>query len=244
VIGQHDSALSDRLQRERSEEPRPEPEPRAAPSVLGPRLLVIAPHPDDETIGCGGLLSRMARTPGCATGVVAVVQPFIQSVEELTKACALLEVDAIWTMDVGRIPHYDHHTIDDLDRIIETFKPDTIAAPYVGAAHQEHRSSAQLVMSVCRPSAGSGRHRPRTVLTYEEPSDVWTLGPGFHPNLFVELTEADVDRKCAAMAAHRSQTRPFPSERSEEALRALAVMRGVQNGCGLAEAFQLQRHTV
>ena len=107
---------------------------------------------------------------------------------------------------------------------------------------QDHRTMSHAAMAALRPNGGTFTYRPPIVAVYEEPSDYWTLETEqHHPILYVTLDQVDIDRKCEAMRNHFSQDRPHPSERSIEALRALATLRGAQAGVPQAEAYEVRR---
>ena len=88
---------------------------------------------------------------------------------------------------------------------------------------------------------------PGTILAYETLSETnWNapyLSPAFVPNVFVDITDT-LETKLEAMRMYKSQLRAFPHERSVEALRALATLRGATVHRPAAEAFVLVRHVV
>ncbi len=135
-----------------------------------------------------------------------------------------------------------HELITLLETCISEFEPNMIVIPEPGAFHQEHRAMSQAAMAALRPTGGTNRFRPELVAIYEEPSDYWTIEPDQHNLiLHIELTSDDVQRKCAAMQAHKSQDRPHPSERSARAIEALATLRGSQAGVEYAEVYEVRK---
>lgn len=130
---------------------------------------------------------------------------------------------------------------DVVDETIQRVRPELVLGPSPTAHHQDHRLLAAAVAVACRPSGGTGRHRPTAVATYEHPSDAWSYGPRVQPSMYVEVTEADVQRKLRAMTRYGSQVRPAPSERSGRAMLAQAAVRGSEAGVMYAEAFSVQR---
>jgi LmbE family N-acetylglucosaminyl deacetylase len=194
-------------------------------------LCVIGPHPDDETIGCGGLLAR-ARRAGIAASVVCVTcEDFIRE-NELMAACMTLGVDRVSTLftDVEFIDNIgDSRIVTALDEVLDDIRPDLVALPSMAGYHSEHRRIADLAVSACRP--GGGRTygwAPRSVVYYEAPADISSPTGAWSPKL-------------AAMTCHGSQMRESPSERSLDALESLARLRGLQVGIGYAEAFAPRR---
>jgi LmbE family N-acetylglucosaminyl deacetylase len=116
-----------------------------------------------------------------------------------------------------------------------------VLAPDPASYNQDHAAVADAVVSALRPGPESFRHQPSLVLGYEEVGDCWGSRRPADRDVFIELTDVDLDRKIAALALHESQWREHPHTRSEKALRALAVLRGAQSGFGYAEAFRCWR---
>lgn len=214
------------------------------PAELPGRVMVIAPHPDDETIGCGGLLARAAREGG-RSSVLCLAVDDTERVRELYAAAARLSVDDTRILAVGQDEFdrlQDRFVVDWIDRELAAFKPDLLLIPSAAGYHQDHRRGASLAVSAARPRGGrSFGYAPMSVWYYEAPADVSSPTGAWSPTLFVELDAADVAAKTMAMACHASQVRPHPSERSMEALTALATLRGAQVGVPYAEAFAPRR---
>ena len=218
-------------------------------SLLPKRVMVLAPHPDDEILGAGGLLSRLAREKSDALIIYGSMPSETRRLEAVQGLAVLDDWD-------GRIDYeYLYENTDgDLDQMpmkrmitdiedhIQRFLPDLVIMPEPGGFHQDHRAISQAAMAALRPNGGTFNFRPPMVAVYEEPSDYWTLETEqHHPILYVTLDDIDIQRKCLAMKSHLSQDRPHPSERSVEAIRALATLRGAQSGVHYAEAYEVRR---
>lgn len=226
------------------------------------RILVFAPHPDDETLGCGGLLSKAKRA-----GAEILVQ-FItvgDTADESAKGFSTAEeryaeIKKVsdhfrwddWNMALpGDHFHLRLDTIAqvELAQVIERESPISIArtrptvvlAPHRSSYNQDHRAVAEAVHTALRPSNTAVRHHPRLVLSYEEAADQWRSEPVAPPSLIVELTEDDVSAKLQAMELYGSQAHEHPHTRSETTLRSLAVLRGMQAGVALGEGFHVAR---
>lgn len=216
---------------------------RELPWPAGSTILVLAPHADDETLGCGGLLHR-AHEAGLRTQVLVMAvdgdeAERAQREKELALACGHLGVDeaeVLFRMD--RLPYADDRWIDLLESHVQRIQPTVLCLPFFGAYHQEHRATAAVAMSVTRPLASTARYRPPTVLAFEELSDCWSAFPAPQPRWYVELDEVDLDAKCAALAAHGSQFDEEFGSRSVRSIRALAALRGAQVGVPFAEAYE------
>ena len=207
------------------------------------RILVVAPHPDDEVIGCGGLLAR-AHREGKETTVVVVAVEDDDRQKELEAAAIRLGVTnlaSLWKKPF--IDDLDDHTIvGRLDEMLDLYRPDLVLVPSLAGYHQEHRRVASLAVSAMRPGGGrSVGHAPASVWYYEAPADVSSPTGTSSPTITVSLTRDDLDAKIDAMRCHASQVRPSPSERSLDALEALAILRGAQVGVPLGEAYASRR---
>jgi LmbE family N-acetylglucosaminyl deacetylase len=204
-------------------------------------VLIVSPHPDDETIGCGGLISRTIREGGNVT-VVCVTCPTDERHKELEAALAVLGGAQLEILTKFPTRWLDDRPLVDLvrplEKIIDFLTPDLILFPNPQHFHQEHRAAAHATLAATRPSGATGRWRPPICAIYEEIGDYWSCSPtNWQPNVFVALGHEDIDNKCRAMACHKSQDRPVPSERSTEALQSLARLRGAQAGFDFAEAY-------
>ena len=219
-----------------------------------PRLLVVAPHPDDEVLGVGGTMARFARAGGEVTVLtVAAHMPPLYSeadhqrtLREARQAHDLIGVHESAFLNnpavfLGNIPvsEFNKSIGDVIDRVV----PDVLLLPYYDR-HIDHRLIFDAVMVASRP-VKTGKEI-KVVAAYETLSEThWNaphLEPNFTPNWCVDITDT-IDTKLQAMACYESQVHPFPAPRSIEALRALALFRGSQFGFGYGEGFHIIRMT-
>lgn len=132
----------------------------------------------------------------------------------------------------------------ELVRLIDELQPDTLFIPFAGDLHLDHQLIFLSSMVAARPRASKS---PSRVLAYETLSETNWLAPGitpaFVPNLYVDISTT-LDAKVAAFERYASQVKQFPDERSIEAIRALAQLRGATVYRRAAEAFVLIRETV
>ena len=216
------------------------------------KALVIAPHPDDETLGVGGTIRKLADA-GWQVNVLTVAahMPPLYSkdvhegtVREARAAHEVLGVTestfldnpalSLSTMPLAQLNHTIH---EEITRVI----PDALFIPFYDR-HIDHRCVFDACMVAARP-VGVGRHL-KIVAAYETISEThWTapgVEPQFAPTLFIDITE-QIDAKLDAMSKFESQIHPFPGPRSLEALKGLATFRGSQSGHAYAEAFHVIR---
>jgi LmbE family N-acetylglucosaminyl deacetylase len=220
--------------------------------VEGP-VLVIAPHPDDEVLGAGGTISRHV-DEGREVVVVIVTRgdpsmfdpALVQRTrEEAAEAAEVLGVKPPVFLEgfpaalLDTVPAANLNAA--LAEIMRELRPDTVYLPFAGDMHLDHRLVARAAVVAARPSTG---WTPRQLYSYEAVSEThWSDpldGPSFDPTVYVDIAP-HLERKLEAAARYQTQLRPFPHERSLEAIRALATVRGATVGFEAAEAFVLVR---
>jgi LmbE family N-acetylglucosaminyl deacetylase len=218
------------------------------------RVLVIAPHPDDEVLGVGGVIARMSRE-GHEVQVVVITtgQPplfseqfVLQVRKEAAEAHRLLGVmetsflDGFPAAGLDGVP--SHRLNEALTRVLTEKQPELLFVPFPGDIHLDHRITFTSALVAARPIH---EHKVKAIYAYETLSETnWfapPVTPGFLPNTFFDITEV-LDTKLEALKAFKSQMKSFPNERSLEAVTALAKFRGATVGFAAAEAFVLLRH--
>lgn len=196
-------------------------------------ILVIAPHTDDETLGCGGTIAKISKTfqafSYCHVIAFSTGHPSIGSNEDEFRN-AMLELHlGVTTIELLDYPdrNYNSRRQNILDYLVSSRKeiaPKTVFCPSIKDIHQDHLCIAQECIRAFR--------RECNVLAYETPST-----HGFTPNFFVELEEEDVRCKLAALKCYVSQKDKFYF--GEEFVRGLLRFRAKSIGGGLAEGFEV-----
>jgi LmbE family N-acetylglucosaminyl deacetylase len=231
-------------------------------STMPRSILVIAAHPDDEVLGCGGTIARHA-DDGDLVQVLIVAEGVTsrneqrdrdQAADELTnlaqaahKASMILGAAGLELMD---LPDNRLDCLDRLDliKLIETrivrHQPEVVYVHHAGDVNIDHRRLHEAVVTVCRPVPGQ---TVRQLLSFEVASSTewqppWSA-PAFRPNWFVDIS-SHWERKCLALEAYASEMRPWPHARSIKSLEHMARWRGSQVGVDAAEAFCLLRHII
>lgn len=215
-------------------------------------VLVVAAHPDDEALGCGGTMARHAND-GDAVHVLFLSDGVSSrgSVEGLSErneaAESASKVLGVQSTAYGTLPDnkMDNVALLDVVQVVEasinTLQPNIIYTHHNGDLNVDHRIAAQAVMTACRPQAG---HPVEEIYSFEVPSSTeWQspdYEPRFTPSCFVNI-ESTLERKMDALKAYDMEMRDFPHSRSYEAIRALATVHGARNGMKAAEAFMIQR---
>ncbi|NIM13330.1 MAG: PIG-L family deacetylase [Candidatus Aminicenantes bacterium] len=217
------------------------------------KVLVVSPHPDDEVLGVGGTIARLAGE-GHEITVTIVTKgweplfPESQVKQVRTEAKAaneLLGVKSLRFMDlpVTKLNQVPTHELNEkFERLIHEEKPGMVFLPFYGDRHEDHRQVFHACMVALRPVIDQ-KHVQR-ILCYETVSEThWStayIELNFEPQLWVDISK-HLPTKLEAMQKYQSQLRPEPDARSLEALESLAKWRGSMVGMHAAECFVVAR---
>ena len=218
-------------------------------------VLVVAPHPDDEVLGCGGVIARHAAT-GDDVYVVVVSKgapdvfpaEFVeQGRQEAAIANQMLGTKRMFFLDFPA-PRLDvvptSSLAGALKDIIVQVQPATVYLPHRGDIHGDHKAVYWATLVATRPN---GAFFPGRLLCYETSSETEWGAPipcdVFAPTVFVDVSQY-LGVKLEAMKCYASQLAPSPRARSLGAIEALARVRGSAIGVQAAEAFSLIREVL
>lgn len=219
------------------------------------RTLILAPHPDDEVLGCGGTIAKLAAAGNDVfVAVLTKARPPLFSEEfvqkgrkEALEAHKLLGVKETLFFDLpaAALDVTEHSLVNQtIGKLINDIKPEKLFIPFVGDIHLDHQHIFLSALVASRPNQ---KEFPRKILAYETLSETnWNapyLTPAFHPNVFINISD-HLQTKLKAFSQYQSQLKAFPHERSVEALEALAKLRGATVFCNAAEAFVLIRQVM
>ncbi|SFG68069.1 N-acetylglucosaminyl deacetylase, LmbE family [Palleronia marisminoris] len=211
-------------------------------------VLVIAPHPDDEVLGAGGTIARLAAA-GREVHVCIATRGRTDRFGPDQVATVSTEAEAAHRrLGVARTHWLDHPAAEldtephgalnaSLGALLSDLAPQTLLVPHLGDIHRDHQLVFLSALVAARPTRDV---YPANIFAYETLSETnWNapyLTPPFVPNVFVDISET-LETKLEAFALFESQVRPSPHERSIEALRALATLRGATIHRRAAEGF-------
>jgi LmbE family N-acetylglucosaminyl deacetylase len=219
------------------------------------KILIVAAHSDDETLGCGGSIAKH-----CANGDDVAVLFMTDGVgsrdssgsAEAThreRAChRALEILGCSTFQSFDFPDnaLDSVPLLSVAKKIEEFcsiwgLPSTVYTHHPHDLNIDHRIVHSATLVAFRPQP-TGLGKPGTILSFEVPSSTRWFGssPGFHPNFFNNIS-SHLEKKLLALDAYSEEMRPWPHARSLRAVEALAQMRGSTVGVDAAEAFVVER---
>ena len=218
------------------------------------RLLVIAPHSDDEILGCGGLISKVKNQGGKVFVLIFNLgfekddtkESQEKRKNEVKEAMNTLKVDDYHLVhdkpDNNR--DLDMEPLHSLIEIIEStssvslekIAPTIVAIPTIFSHHQDHVHVHHACIAALRPISTPVSN---IVLSYEAPEHSrWSASGVFEPNLFVEIDDV-IENKIIAFNKYRSQIRP--GSRDDDSIRNQAKYRGQEVGKNLCEAFYVHR---
>jgi len=215
------------------------------------KILIVAAHPDDEILGCGGAISKFkdenyVEALFMTNGVSSRGNDKKQILRR-RKACLnlfkhlSLPTPTIYNFpdnQMDRIPLL--RVIKKIEQKIKDYKPDTIITHYSHCLNIDHRITFDAVTTACRPVNGLS---VKKILSFEIPSSTdWALykGKNFQPNYFVDISK-HIKNKINLIKFYKEELKDYPHSRSINAIKALASMRGVSCGVNYAEGFYLNR---
>jgi len=222
-------------------------------------ILVIAAHPDDEVLGCGGTIARLS-DEGHEVSIVILGEGItsrstlgndnngdekIKTLHQQShQAARLLGAHApkMFSLSDNR---FDTVPLLDIAKIIESCieetRPDCIFTHHQSDLNKDHEITNRATLIATRPVEQSC---VQMVLSYEIPSSTdWAFGvtgPSFRPSVFIDVSDT-LEKKIKAMAIYESESRPYPHPRSSQALRDGMNRWGSVAGLRAAEAFELIR---
>ncbi|MBN1124308.1 MAG: PIG-L family deacetylase [Sedimentisphaerales bacterium] len=217
------------------------------------KILVVAPHPDDEVLGVGGTMTRFA-TEGHEVTVAIVTKGWsplfpdaqVEQVRaEAHMASKKLGVKQLQFMDLptaklNTLPSYEINQA--FEAMMDEERPEMVFLPFPGDLQDDHLQVFEAGLVALRPARS--REYVKQILCYETPSETAAAGQihrgGFEPNVWIDIS-AHLNDKLEAMRAYPSQLQPFPNPRSPEAVAHLAQWRGSTVGIPAAECFILIR---
>ena len=214
------------------------------------KVMVIAPHMDDEVLGLGGTIARHVAS-GDEVYVCFVAHRVYdhkfdeaQNATEIQSALNAKEVlgykeAQFFNLDDERLDACIQDVLIPLEKYLEDIKPEVVYINHGGDNHQDHKAVFQAGMVVLRPAVNVSIKR---IMCYEVSSSTVQSPPlselAFLPNYYVNI-EKYLSTKLEALHCYQTENRAFPHPRSNKAIEALAMKRGTEAGINAAEAFMV-----
>jgi LmbE family N-acetylglucosaminyl deacetylase len=229
---------------------------------MNKNILVVAAHPDDEVLGCGGTIAKHAdegdqvriiiMAEGATSRQIKRDRKAVRDELEKLKIASheAAEILGARSVEVLDLPDNRLDSVDRLDLIkiieerISKYQPEIVYVHHAGDVNIDHRRLHESVVTACRPTP---EQHVRRILSFEVASSTeWqTTGsaPCFQPNWFVDISN-QWERKEKALMVYSREMRTWPHARSLRAVGHLARWRGAQVGAEAAEAFCLLRQII
>lgn len=216
------------------------------------KILVIAPHPDDEILGCGGtMFKHIVQGDNVYVCIVTHAAPPIYQkgasagIQEAARKCHhWMGVKDTFFLNFPSVmlETVDRYKINDaILKVVQQTQTDVLYIPHYGDMQKDHQIVADACMVAARPKY---KHRVSKVYGYETMSETAWNAPNvqneFIPNTYVDISDF-LEKKKEALSYYDSQLNPFPDARSLKSIEALAVYRGALMHMKAAEAFMLLR---
>ena len=227
--------------------------------LLGKNIMIVSAHPDDDILGCGGLLSKLKLQKNINIRVIFLGEGTSCRYEENTNNKLInIQIDkrnsyareSLSYLGIKDIKFYnlrcgslDTYPLIKLGQIIEneieSFNPSTIFTHSDNDLNNDHRIAFQSTMQATRPGA---LNYVKNIFSYEVlSSSEWKFNEAFLPNFFISLSLDQLKTKIKAFKFYKSEIKNYPHSRSLDSLKILARYRGIQAGCEFAEGYNLIR---
>jgi len=214
------------------------------------KILIVSPHPDDETLGCGGTILKHKTQGAEINWLIMTTLPLTKTQgdrynvrqKEIEKVASAYGFDNVFKLDfhtteLDVLPM--NRIIDAVQPVLTTVQPQTIYLPNRNDIHSDHMVTFDAVISAAKTFRFPCISK---MMMYEVLSET-DFAPSFVTNAFIPNSFSDIseylEQKTAIMRVYESElgTHPFP--RSVEGIKSLAVLRGAAAGVTYAEAFML-----
>jgi len=218
------------------------------------KTLIVAAHPDDDILGCGGLISRLSsmgeliRVIFIAEGTTCRYENITDEVKNEIESRNQCGVNALKILGVSDYKFYnfpcgrlDSEPIIDIAKLIEKeikeYKPKSILTHSQNDVHNDHKVVNQAVIQATRPI----NNLVKNLISFEILSSTeWKYSDVFKPNFFVDISDS-LSKKLEAMSCYSSEQPSSPHPRSNNIITSLASIRGSQSGVTFAEGFEIVR---
>jgi LmbE family N-acetylglucosaminyl deacetylase len=219
------------------------------------KIFVVAPHPDDEILGCGGTIARFVKEKhDVYVAILTKAGPplFTEEMVQCGRNQALASHHFLGVKEtvfcdlpaaaLDRVPHAEINQV--LGSLVDKINPEMMFIPFGSDIHLDHQHTFLSSLVAARPNRFV---YPKKIYAYETLSETnWNapyLTSAFQPNAFIDISDY-LDIKLKAFAIYEDQVKEFPHERSLETIKALATLRGSTVHRKAAEAFVVIREVL
>lgn len=215
-----------------------------------PGVLLIAAHPDDEAIGCGGTLFRL-KSEGWRIGILYMADGVSSreggGEDSRLRSTGREEAISLLTPDYVKSFNFPDNKMDtipllDVAKAIENtqqeFKAERVITHWEGDLNIDHRLTCEAALIASRPQPGS-LVKSFWTFSVKSSTDYAFRTPSFHPTKYVDISDFKDDKR-SLLKAYIDELRPFPHARSIEAIEAENTLRGSEVGRTCIEAFEVK----
>lgn len=216
------------------------------------KVLVIAVHPDDETLGCGGTLLKHKSNKDEIHWMICTQtnknNDFYKTrVNEIEKVIELYNFDSVHNLELDsmRVDEYSmSELVSKISKVINEIKPNIIYLPFKDDVHSDHRKLFEAAYSCTKSFRYPFIKKIYMMETLSETEfSLSTKENAFIPNSFVDISEY-LEKKLEIMKVFESEIANHPFPRSLENIKALATYRGATANCKYAESFMLLKEII
>lgn len=210
------------------------------------KILIVAPHIDDETLGCGGFLLKIKNKKNISSDLLLVTEVKASNKNLLNNKKFLRKIKKFYnfkTIFELKLPSCDLDKIG-LNKMTSKFRKiinnnyyDTVFTPFIGDAHSDHYYTTKSILSACKifrsPSI-------KKILMYETISETNLnfYQNSFRPNYYVDISN-QLLRKIEIAKIFKNEVKDHPFPRSEDSIKSLSLLRGSESNIKYAEAYQI-----
>jgi LmbE family N-acetylglucosaminyl deacetylase len=214
------------------------------------KVLVVAPHPDDETLGCGGtllkyksmgfeinwlILTKMTLEAGYNLNQIASREREVLAVKDRYGMENLFQLD----FPAAKLDQIATTTlIEDISKVIQKLKPEIVFLPFYGDAHSDHKVGFEAAIACCKSFRAEFIEKIFVYETLSETDFNLKNQEQFIPNVWFDIADY-LENKLSIMSIYKTELAEFPFPRSIEGINAQAKIRGMQANTKAAEAFML-----
>lgn len=222
------------------------------------KILVIAPHPDDEVLGCGGTIKKLAKEGNDVYLCIVTkaytpdwTEEFIENrKKEVEQSKKILGIKEVFFLDLPtvKLDTIGQKDINDaISKCVEGVAPEVLYIPHRGDLNKDHGIvfESSLIVSRTKPNSSI-----KKVLCYETLSETeWgipkieKIEDVFLPNIYIDISDT-IEDKLEAMKCYKSELKEFPHPRSLKGITVLAEKRGMESGLKNAEAFMMVKEVI
>ena len=215
------------------------------------RIMVLAVHPDDESLGCGGTLFKHKSNGDDIFWVIATCmtenggfckKDILRRDCEIKAVAEMYKFDGVYNLGIPAkaVDKLEMGTlIGMISDVFNEVQPDTLYLPFIGDIHSDHRVIVEAAQSCTKTFRYPFIKKILMMETISETEfAVSSAGAVFAPNYFIDISDF-IDKKLDVVKIYKSELGEQPFPRNLKNIRALATFRGAASGCKYAESFMI-----